>query len=360
MNLKILIVKLGSIGDVVHAMPAVMHLRQALPEARLDWVIERSAREILSRTQNIDRVIEIDTLQWRRAPWRNATWKGIRQTISELRTEHYDVVLDLQGLWKSAFFSWLIQPNQIIGWDRAFLREPFSAIFYSRRVDPSPRRENVIFEHMRMVEAFLESFGMKGREGESSGSKDVRFDHLCNDEDRRWVEEQLKWLKGCGFAILHPGANWKSKLWPVENYALLGKKIYRECGLPLIVAGGPSEERICTEVVQRMDTIAAVFMLPTLPQLAALTERAKLFVGPDTGPLHVAAACGAPIVGIYASTDPVRNGPFSTDDIVIQRNRCGKFCYRRDCGDRRCITMISVDEVFDAVQARLRRVPVLQ
>jgi len=360
--LKILIIKLGSIGDVIHAMPAVARLRQALPEAGIDWLVERYARAVLNNARNIDRVFEIDTLRWRRSILRPRIWQEIQQTARDLRASRYDVVFDLQGLWKSAIIAHLARAREVVGGDRSTLREPHSSIFYSRRVDRGRHPENVIFEHLRIIESFLEdkAGSLHVSPPEPSMTRQIEFDRLSGDADRGWVEEQLRQHQLTNFVIVHPGANWKSKLWPTEHYAELCKRLLAEFGWPILITVGPSEEGLGEQILNQLAGQSVILLSPTLTQFAALAERARLFVGPDTGPLHIAAACGTPIVGIYASTDPVRNGPFSPSDVVVQQNQCGQFCYRRDCGTRRCIAGIPVARVFEAVLKRLDHVPALQ
>ncbi|MFI5174310.1 MAG: lipopolysaccharide heptosyltransferase I [Terriglobia bacterium] len=355
--MKILIVKLGSIGDVIHAMPAVTRLRRALPEARIDWVVERYARPVLSHAQSVDRIIEIDTLRWRRSVFDRANWRKMRQTVRDLRGMHYDVVFDLQGLWKSAVVAFLADAREVVGGDRHSLREPHSSIFYSRRIDRKLQRENVIYEHLKIVEAYLQTRNSSGGAIPSNARELVplEFDRLFGEAERDWVDEELKRRQWKHFVIVNPGAQWKSKRWPTENYARLSRRLMEELGRPVVITVGPSEEKLGRQILADLPNQPAVVLAPGLSQFAALAERASLFVGPDTGPLHIAAACRTPIVGIYASTDPVRNGPFHPADLVVQQNQCGRYCYRRDCGKRLCITGIPVEAVFKAVQSRLEQ-----
>ncbi|MBZ5534669.1 MAG: lipopolysaccharide heptosyltransferase I [Acidobacteriia bacterium] len=355
--MKILIVKLGSIGDVIHAMPAVVRLRRAFPAARLDWLVERYARPVLNHAQAIDGIFEIDTLRWRKSYFSLETWQEILLTLEKLRGIHYDVVFDLQGLWKSAVLAFFSNSREIIGGDRNSLREPHASIFYSRRVDRNQERGNVIFEHLKLVDPFI----LSRRDSEETAPmdpakpKELEFDRLFGEAEQDWVEEQLTRQQWKDFAIVNPGANWKSKRWPVEKYAQLSRRLSDELDWPVVITVGPSEKGMGEEILTHLTGQPAIMLSPTLPQFAALAGRARLFVGPDTGPLHIAAATRTPIVGIYASTDPVRNGPYSPDDIVVQQNQCGRYCYRRDCGSRRCIAAIPVAAVFEAVQARLLR-----
>jgi heptosyltransferase I len=355
--LKILIVKLGSIGDVIHAMPAVKHLRRALPDARIEWIIERYARPVLDHAQTVDRIIEVDTLRWRRSVFNRATWQEMRETVRHLREVRFDVAFDLQGLWKSAFVAFLANPREVIGGDRNSLREPHASIFYSRRVDRKFQRENVIYEHLKIVGAYLQTRFNCGERSSSNFQEDVsvEFDRLYGDAERGWADEELRRRGWNDFVIVNPGARWKSKRWPAQNYANLSRRLVKEMGRPVVITVGPEEEELGREILADLADQPVIVLSPGLSRFAALAGRASLFVGPDTGPLHIAAACGTPIVGIFASTDPVRNGPFHPADLVVQQTQCGRYCYRRDCGSRLCITGIGVDEVFKAAQSRLER-----
>lgn len=337
-------------------MPAVARLRHALPEARIDWLVEKYAQPILANSRNVDHVIEINTLRWRRSLLSPAIWGEILQATRELRKSRYDFVLELQGLWKSALIASLSNAREILGWNRQFVRESHSSIFYSRWFNRQDHRENVIFEHLRFVDAFL---GTVTEEQAASQSEllpeSIEFDLLTSEADRRWVDEQLLRHPIGMFVILNPGANWKSKLWPLEKYAELAKRMWKELNCAIVVAVGPGEKKLGEAILARSPDPHCVMMAPSLTQFAALAERARLFVGPDTGPLHIAAACRTPIVGIFAPTDPIRNGPFNPLDVVVHQNRCGRYCHRRDCGTSQCIADITVDAVFNAVLERLRR-----
>ncbi|MDD5543942.1 MAG: lipopolysaccharide heptosyltransferase I [Acidobacteriia bacterium] len=354
--MKILIVKLGSIGDVVHALPAVAALRRHFPEAHLDWVVERSARPILDYFRPVDRIIEIDTLKWRRSLGSRQTWLEISDRLKIFRAEHYDLVFDFQGLWKSAFVGWLAQGTRLIGAEPERMRESIAAVFYSQRIQIPPRRENVVFEHLRLVDCFLrDPSALESKSGEPSGDDfEVDFDRLYSPEEEAWAGSELRRRKLREFIILNPGANWKSKLWPVENYVLLARKIRDESSYQVVVTVGPDEQELAADISGRLPAGAVEIISTTLNRLAALAARAQLFVGPDTGPFHIAVAVGTPVVGLFAPTDPVRNGSYRMQDIMIHQNRCGEFCHRRDCGARRCITAIPVDHVWEALCSRLK------
>lgn len=353
--MKILIVKLGSIGDVVHAMPAVATLRRHLPDARIDWLVERYARPVLNHGRNLDRVIEIDTIRWRRSFNSRQTWLEIFDRLNALKSEHYDVVFDFQGLWKSAFIAWLAQGKCLVGAERDRMRESLAAVFYSQRIPVPRHRENVVYEHLRLVDGFLKGAGIASREdGEPSGlTFQVEFDRLYSSEDEEWVEAELRQRRLGEFVILNPGAKWKSKLWPAENYALLALRIRKESKFQVVISIGPDEQRLAEDITARVPTGLVEVVSTNLNRLAAFAAKARLFVGPDTGPFHIAVAVGTPVVGLFAPTDPVRNGSYRPEDLMIHQNRCGEFCHRRDCGTRRCITAIPVDRVWEALRARL-------
>ena len=339
---RILIIKLGSIGDVVHTLPALADLKRSFPDAEIDWLVESKARVILTGNPWLHHVVEIDTHKWRRS-WSFATLREMRWIANELRGRHYDVALDFQGLWKSAFLGKVSGARKLIGFDRTTLKEPGCRLFYDEQVKPAPTVRHVI----DIYKELLRSLGI------APGPH--RFHLSVPDEDQQYISQQLSSRQIDDFIILNPGGGWDTKNWAPENYALLHDKLREKTGLPSVLTWGPGEEPLVDEVLHACAGPQPVTFPTSLYQLIALLRRAKLFVGGDTGPLHLAAACGTPIVGIFGPTDPVRNGPFSREDIVVSHQvPCGP-CYKRTCPiyNKECLRLVQVDEVFQAVLRRL-------
>ncbi len=263
-------------------------------------------------------MVEIDTHKWRRS-WSVATLGEMRRIVSKLRGRRYDVALDFQGLWKSAFLGKVSGARKLIGFDRTTLKEPGCRMFYDEQIKPAPAVRHVI----DIYKELLRSLGV------TPGPH--RFHLSVPSEDQKYISQQLSSRQIDDFIILNPGGGWDTKNWAPENYALLHDKLSRETGLPSVLTWGPGEEPLVDSVLRACVGTPPVTFPTSLYQLIALLRRAKLFVGGDTGPLHLAAACGTPIVGVFGPTDPLRNGPFLPEDIVVSHQvPCGP-CYKRTC-----------------------------
>jgi len=339
---RILIIKLGSIGDVVHTLPALADLKQAFPDAEIDWLVESKARVILTGNPWLHDVVEIDTHKWR-CSWSLQTLAEMRGVAGKLRSRCYDVALDFQGLWKSAFLGKVSGARKLIGFDSTTLKEPGCRMFYDEQIKPAPAVCHVIDIYKELLRSLEVTLGPH------------RFHLPVPSEDEQTISRQLSSRQIDDFVVLNPGGGWDTKNWAPENYALLHDKLRQETGLPSVLTWGPGEEPLVDKVLRACVEEPPVTFPTSLYQLIALLRRAKLFVGGDTGPLHLAAACGTPIVGIFGPTDPLRNGPFSSEDIVVSHQvPCGP-CYKRTCPiyNKECLRLVQVDEVFEAVLRRL-------
>ena len=337
---QFLIVRLSSIGDIVHTLPAAAALAETFPQARVDWLVEKRHALLLDGNPHLDRIVMLDTLGWRRHLTHPATWHGICDGISDLRRNTYRAVLDFQGLWKSAVAAWVSRADERLGFARPWLREPGAAVLYTQRVAPH-QRVHVVEENLALVERL------------GARTRKWQFPLPWNDDDDQYVDDQLAALGSENIIIINPGGGWRSKCWSPENYAALIRELARARPEKILLTGSPSEEPLIAEILQNAGSQCAHYLPTTLVQFIALARRARLFVGGDTGPLHLAAAVGTPIVGIYGPTDPVRNGPFAADDIALS-NR-GPINYTRRGANAAYLPGISVESVVAAVEKRLAR-----
>jgi lipopolysaccharide heptosyltransferase I len=340
---RILIIKLGSLGDVVHTLPAVAALKKAYPQAEIDWLVEKKCSILLARNSLIHDVIEVDTQRWRKLPLSLQVLSQIRGVLGRLRKNRYDVALDFQGLWKSAVFGYLSGARRLLGFSKEVLREPGCRILYDGRVSPADGAGHVIDIYNELV---------RGLGVETNG---MRFDLAVSEEDDTYVSSQLDSQEVREFVILNPGGGWVTKQWDPSNYAALHIRLRQETGLQTILTWGPREEHLIEQIFEACKEDPPVTFPTTIPQFIALVRRARLFVGGDTGPMHLAAACGTPVVGIFGPTSPVRNGPFGSNDIVVSHQvPCGP-CYKRTCEiyANQCMRLVTVDEVHKAVLRRL-------
>jgi lipopolysaccharide heptosyltransferase I len=354
--MRILILKLSSIGDVVHTLPAAASLRHALPEAFITWVVERRASELLKDSSVINQLIEVDTRAWRREPFSATTLEEIRSALSLIRgsdggsARRTDIAIDFQGLLKSGLVALASGAMLRVGFETADLREKASRIFLNRQVATAVR-SHVIEKNLALAHAVIGDVA-----GEqiaiSETNRPYEFPIAVSAADEQYLEETII-DPTSRFAIINPGGGWPTKLWPAGAYGELADWLWEKRGLNSFVTYGPGEEGLAAEVAKSSRTGAASPFACTIKQFVALTRRAELFVGSDTGPLHIAAACGTAIVGLYGPTSPNRNGPFRRVDVIAERDLwCRADCHRRSCWHWECMK-IAPSEVKRAISARL-------
>ena len=337
--MRILIVKLGAIGDVVHTLPALAVLRRSLPDAHLAWVVERGgAAKLLRDNPAIDELIEVDTRGWRKDLLGGETRTAIRASLAKLRG--FDLALDFQGLLKSGMMTWLSRAPRRIGFAKEALREPSSAYFLTEQVAVDDD-DHIIKKNLSLV-AHL-GVSVVGA---------YEFPLGLSSADEEFAEQQL--VDGA-VAIINPGGGWPTKLWNVEGFAAIADRLWEAYGWRSVVTYGPGEEALANSVVAASHSGAVEALDSTLKQFFALARHAKLFLGGDTGPLHLAAAAGTPIVGIYGPTPARRNGPFAPEDVIVERFDldCRVDCFRRSCSHTSCMK-IPVEVVWQQVLKRLR------
>ncbi len=335
---RILVVKFGSLGDVVHCLPSVQQLLEHFPNAEIDWLIERKNQTVVEMSGLGVRIVPIDTYQWRNSPGIGSA-KEILEFVWSLRTDGYDCTIDFQGLLKSAFFGYLSAAPIRIGWERDFLKESTSRFFYTEVV--TPRRIHIIDQQMEL----LKPLGISPKWNTTTPLQPPAT-------ARNSIERRLDGYSD--FVLINPGGAWKTKRWGTENYGTLARRLI-ESGLEVAVTWGPGEEKIA-ERIQELGGETVRMVPANLQELVALSESARLFVGGDTGPMHFAAAVGVPVVAIFGPTSSDRNGPFRREDVVVEQRMECRPCYQRDeCPLKHldCLKKITVDHVYDACLRRL-------
>jgi len=337
-----LIVRMSSIGDIVHTMPAYMALRDAWPDTELGWIIEPAAAPLLRRLEGPLAVHVLDTQRWRRRLWDPTTLGAAKQAISELRSRRYRLAIDFQGLIKSALVGRL-SGAPVIGLSAKDLREPAAARLYERTAEPSDPTAHVIDRSLRLAAAAGATVGAP------------RFPRLFNADDEAFVAENLRKLDLGRFVVMHGAANWPSKRWAPRHLAAVARGLYRQTGRTVLWTWGPGEEAGAA----RLAMVAGEGSLPSfptsLPQLAALLRHADLFIGGDSAPLHLAVASQTPTVAIFGPTAPRRLGPLrDADRSVVSRQPCSH-CHQRRCpiGTRACLETLRPEVVLEAALQRL-------
>jgi heptosyltransferase I len=335
---KALIVRLSSIGDVVHTLPLLGPL--ARHGWRVGWLTEPASQPLLADHALVDHVTM--------APAARAfSFAHARRAAGALRAQRYDVALDVQGLWKSAVWARLAGAGRVIGPGPSARREPWSAWLARERIEPPADARHVIDKNL----ALLRPLGIDGLGAREFGLP--RFELEAGK-----IRQQLGGMAiEAPVAVLNPGGGWESKRWPPERFGALAVEL-RERGLVPVVTWGPGEERLAERVVAASGGTARRCFATSLRELVELLRCARLVVANDTGPLQLACAVGAPVVALFGPTDPVRNGPFSPADETVRSIPPCAPCHRRRCPVHEGVmSRIEVAEVVAAVDRRLAGAP---
>ena len=330
----ILIVRLGALGDIVHALPVAAALRDRFPAARIDWVVDERHEDVLSLAPVVDRRI---VLRSRSLP----VWRRVADLRRALAGGAWDAAVDVQGLLKSAAVARWSGAPRVLGFAAPRLREPAARFLYTETCDPG--------EVAHIVDKNL---ALAGRLG--ARVADRRFPIEVPASPALDAVRRLPGVGGGPFAVLNPGAAWPNKRWAPARLARVAEWLRAARRLPSVVTWGPGDEARAAAVVEGAAGAARLAPPTRVPDLAAVLRAAAVVVSGDTGPLHLAAALGTPVVGLYGPTDPRRNGPWSLRDVAVSRFVECRCRWRRRCrAARRCLDDVTVDEVAAAIDRRL-------
>jgi len=341
---RVLIVRLSAMGDVIHTLPAVQALRLALPHATIGWLIEERWAELLctpsfqrrgprsSERPVVDAVHTVNLAGWRTSLFALTTFEQIAKVWNDVRSAQYQVAIDLQGAIRSAVLSRWSGAPVIYGVSEP--RESPSSLFYTRQVIAGGT--HVIEQNLSLARALTGRFASAPRAKFPRDS--AAEQHICRLLSGQGISD---------FAILNPGAGWGAKRWPADRYGAVARELAGH-GLRSLVNYGPGEENLAQDVVSASAGTAEP-MKCSITELIAVTRRARLFVGGDTGPLHLAAALGIPVVAIFGPTDPARNGPYGTRSVVL-RNPASLTSHARRPQPDEGMLEITVGAVIDSAQ----------
>jgi lipopolysaccharide heptosyltransferase I len=331
---RILIVRLSAIGDALHGLPVLNALRDAFPQAHLGWVVEGRVAHLLRNHRALDELIAIPR-RWLNSP------SAILNLRRRLRSSRFDITVDVQGLTKSAIAAWLSGAPRRIGFDGKDGRE-ISRWLNNERV--IPRRTHVVDRNLEL----LAPLGIR--------EPRVRFDLDLDPTDERVAQDLLQSRGLDQFALINPGAGWPSKLWPTQRYAAVARHLGSAHDLRTLVMWGNEAERgMAEQIVAESGGCAAMAPPTSLGELAAVARRAILFIGSDTGPLHMASAMGTSCVGLYGPSPLDRNGPYGPQHAGVQRVRLGGSSHERRRAGPESMEAISVADVCQACERVLGR-----
>jgi len=338
---NILLIKPSSLGDIVMALPALSALRRSFPQARISWLIRPAFAPLIEGHPHVDEIVLFDRKRLGKAwycPW---AFKSLLSLIVRLRRGRYDAVLDLQGLFRTASLGWLSGSPQRFGpaWGREFAHH-----FYTTAVRPQREWVHVIDHYMKLIEAM--------------GISDRRVEFVLPERPEAAAATRAllaqHGLEPGRYAVLIPGSAQVSKCWPAERFATLADRIASDHGLP-VIATGSQAERATIERIQTLadKPVANLAGRTSLPELVEILRSARLVVSNDTGPGHIAAALGRPLVMMFSWSNPLRVGPYGRPECVIARDAADRGLAVKSTNPAHTIDHIAFDDVYAKVAEQL-------
>ena len=328
---RFLLVRLGSMGDVIHAIPAASALRDTFPEAPIAWAIDPKWARLLEGNPDITEVIAAD----------RKSASGVAATVRSMRAAHYTCAIDFQALYKSALLAFASGATRRVGFQSSYAREGLASLFYTDCLNP--RGPHKVDHNLTLAEFA------------GARTSAPRFPMAIREEDEALAARELRAGSLADFYVLNPGGGWLSKCWPAERYGELHRLLAARYGWRGVVTFGPGEETLAADVIRAAGDPPPVAILLGLGPLMALMRRARFVVSADTGPLHLAAALDVPVVGLFGPTDPARNGPYSINpgrNIVLRNPQNCLTTYARGKSHSPAMLSIGVPQVVDAIARR--------
>jgi heptosyltransferase-1 len=340
---SILLVKLSAIGDVVHSLPLLEVLRENFPEARIDWLIEEEASQIVEGHRDLDRMILSRRKSWQRRllmpGQRVEVIREIGQFLRDLRSTPYDLVIDLQGLFKSGVLTGLSRGRRKIGFTGG--GKEGSYLFLTEKPYFFDYNKHALDRYLTVAE-YLDC-------GVDSWKGDIPI----RSSDKRAVEDLLREhsLDREVLVAINPVAKWNTKLWEEGRFAFLADRLQRETPCRVVFTGSKQDQPVNARIIDGMETTALNLTGRTgLKELACLYSKCRFVISTDTGPMHIAAAMGTPVVALFGPTAPWRTGPYGKGHRVIREEIPCSPCFKKKCPDLTCMKGISVDRVFESAK----------
>ena len=344
---NILIVKLGSIGDIIHTLPSLNAIKNVFPDSKISWIVEEKSKEILLGNKNIDKLYIVDTRRWRKDIFKPVLFlsviKEVKGFFNTLRNENFDLAFDFQGLIKSGIITFFSNAKFSIGFDKKNCREPLNALFTKLKVTPSKGEEHMVNKNLSL----LKKLGIRVNGNEFRLIyPNPEIHKLADKIFSKYNLDRRKFTVG-----IYPGGGWVTKRWETDKFAILCDNLKESFNPQILLISGKGEEHLVEEIKNKVKNKPFVISNTTLKELTALISRIDLFIGGDTGPLHIASAIGIPTVAIFGPSDPSKNGPYGNWKKIVQKDLECKNCYKRSCDSIRCMKEINVKEVFEAASS---------
>jgi heptosyltransferase-1 len=329
-----LIIRLSSLGDVVHALPAFSALRKKYPEAEISWIVEENGKEILDLVPGLDRIVPVRLKRWKFGSRR--FWQEFSKLKREIRKKD-QVAIDFQGLVKSGLMAYISGARKRIGFHKNNLKERQAAVFYTESLEEVSETDHVISKNLKL----LSLLGIEGGAFEFPLQiPKESFDNIQRILEKSWYDPQKK------LVLLNVGAAWETKRWYADRWIRLIEIIRGDRIFPVLLWGNQVEKELAEEVGQATGVVLVPAL--TLKEVMALIKRAAVLVSGDTFALQAAGAFATPVVGMFGPTTPSRNGPFREQDRVIFHELECSHCYKRVCSRMECLDAITPEDVAAA------------
>jgi heptosyltransferase-1 len=347
-TMKILIVKLSAIGDVIHTLPALTALHRHYPDAQIDWLVEDAAADLVRAHASLSRV-----LVWRRKEFVRLLKAGrlpsagrlFLSLLLQLRGTHYDLIIDFQALLKSSVWIFLARGRRKAGFDQGMEHSEHSHLFLNERVPAVSMEMHALDRGLTLLHAL------------GIPESQVLYDVPIGEEDGQ-AAKLLLLASGVRLdqplVAINPVAKWPTKLWSAKQFSALAGCML-EKGYQVVFTGSKEDRAVIDEMALPLgSSVIRLDGRTTLKTLAAVYRIASVVVSTDTGPMHLAAAVGTPVVALFGPTSPWRTGPYGKGHVVLRAGVSCSPCFSRSCKTTElepvaCMNRITVEQVVEAV-----------
>jgi len=341
---NILIVKLSAIGDVIHTLPALNAIRRQFPDAHITWLVEEDAASLVEGHEALDRVLVSKRKRWMRGLRTSSFFSTISEIyrfIKALRDTDYDMILDFQALLKSGVLIGLARGRRKIGFGKGLEHMEHSYIFLNERISAVDMEIHALSRGMMLIDAL------------GIPSNTVEYKLPVSSYDHEKVDGLMRTYGMLGakpLVAINPVAKWETKLWANKKFSQLADILIDRYDAKIVFTGGPEDGPTIQDIMAAMKGHAVNLAgHTTLKMLAALYQKVDFVVSTDTGPMHMAAAVGIPVVALFGPTAPWRTGPFGTGHQIVRGGPECSPCFKRECKTIDCMEQISVQQVVDAI-----------
>jgi len=340
---NILIVKLSAIGDVIHTLPSLNALRHMYPDAHITWVVEEEAADLVVNHPQLDRVIIFRRKSWlnkiRAGQFRTA-WQDARSFLARLHSRRYDLVVDFHGLFKSAIIVFLSRGKRKLGYDSW---QEMSKLFLNEKI-PEDMNKHAVDRYLDFPRHLSGEIGKPEFIVPISPEAKTRSRELL----------ALNHLEAKKYIAVNPVALWDTKLWDDQKFAALADAIAQRMNIPVVFTGRDKEslDKITLKMATKGINIGGQ---TTLPELACIYQDALAVITTDSGPMHLAAAVGTPVIALFGPTDPARTGPYGANHMIIRAGLSCSPCFLKKCPTRQCMEDITPEQVLEAVEKIVRQ-----